>query len=114
MWSSENKNEISCILAGLILIENNIEITEKKIITLLSFAGIKFERYWPNTFVRLSQNFDLLELTGCKKEFQITKPLNETTKDLDIDKIEPKEKQMKEISIEIESEGGDMGFGLFD
>ena len=114
MWCIDNKSEISCILASLILVENNIDISEEKLLSLLNFAGIKIERYWPSMFVRLSRNFDLLDIMGCKKEVKLTKSLNETHKDLCKNKIESKEKQPKEVSIDIESEGGDMGFGLFD
>jgi len=116
MWCPENRSEISCILASLILIENNIDISEERISALLDFSEIKFERHWPSTFVRLSQNFDLLEIMGCKKGLETNKLLQEITKDLDLnkDKSGTKEKQPKEASAEIESEGGDMGFGLFD
>ena len=105
----EKKPEIGCILASIILIENNIEISEKMIISVLDFAGIKFEKYWPSTFISLSKSFDLLELIGCKKTFQTTNSTNS-------EKLEKKEteKTIKETSVEIESDGGDMGFGLFD
>ena len=113
---TERKSEISCILASLIFIENDIEINEKKIISLLDFAGIKFERYWPAVFLRLSKSFDLSGLIGFKNTFQIIEPLDNDIKDLKSDKIKEKqgEKRTKEISVDLESEGGDMGFGLFD
>lgn len=119
MWNNENKSEISCILASLILIENNIEITDKKIITLLDFAEIKFEKYWPSTYVRLSQNFNLSELMGCNKTSQVSNISVDNIKDLikdevHNDKINKKDTKSKDLSSNIESEGGDMGFGLFD
>nr|UXY88475.1 60S acidic ribosomal protein P1 [Cryptomonas curvata] len=114
MWNNENKSEISCILASLILIENNIEITDKKIVNLLDFAEIKFEKYWPTTFVRLSQNFNLSELIGCSKISQISNISADNIKDLSKDKVNKKETKLKDPSSNLESEGGDMGFGLFD
>jgi len=112
----EKKSEISCILASLIFIENDIEINEKKITSLLDFAGIKFEKYWPTLFLRLSKSFDLPELIGCKKTFPISKTLDNDIKDLKSGEKEEKqgEKAIKELSEDLESEGGDLGFGLFD
>jgi large subunit ribosomal protein LP1 len=114
MWNTENKSEISCILASLILIENNIQITDKKIVTLLDFAEIKFEKYWPSTYVRLSQNFNLSELMGCDKTSQISSTSLDNIKDLNKDEENKKETKLKDPSSNTESEGGDMGFGLFD
>ena len=114
MWNNENKSEISCIFATLILIENNIEITDKKIATLLDFAEIKYEKYWPSTYVRISQNFNLSELMGCNKTSQVSKILVDNIKDLNNDKVNKKETKLKDPSSNLESEGGDMGFGLFD
>jgi ribosomal protein L12E/L44/L45/RPP1/RPP2 len=114
MWNSDNKSEISCILASLILTENNIEITDKKIITLLDFAEIKFEKYWPGTYIRLSQNFNLSELMGCNKISQISSISVDDIKNLNKDEENEKKAKIKDPSSNIESEGGDMGFGLFD
>jgi large subunit ribosomal protein LP1 len=119
MWNNENKSEISCILASLILIENNIEISDKKIVTLLDFAEIKFEKYWPSTYVRLSQNFNLSELMGCNKTSHVSNISVDNIKDLskdevNKDKVKKKETKLKDPSSTLESEGGDMGFGLFD
>nr|UXY87473.1 60S acidic ribosomal protein P1 [Cryptomonas sp.] len=111
MWQLDNKSEVSCILASFILNENNIEISDQKIVALLSSAEVKFESYWPRTFVRLSQNFDFGELTGYKKDFKNAEAQQNFP---DSKKLEKSEEKMESLPSSKGSEDGDMGFGLFD
>ncbi|AEA39086.1 hypothetical protein CPARA_3gp428 (nucleomorph) [Cryptomonas paramecium] len=113
MWHISNKSETGCILASLILNENNIDISEEKLREILTHAGIKFEKFWPKIFIYLTKNYNLSEL------FQRNEYLTKEKKDIMLtDKqqnvSEHKALEKTDSSCNKNSSNEDMGFGLFE
>jgi len=46
-------SELACTYAALILHDDGIPITEEKLNTLISSAGITVEPYWPSLFAKM-------------------------------------------------------------
>jgi ribosomal protein L12E/L44/L45/RPP1/RPP2 len=114
MLNVNNKSEIGCILASFILNENNIEISGEKITSLLDYSGLKYEKFWPSIFTQLIQHYDLSELAGFKKGVQQSSSSVNSAENKKTDDLETKEKKKVDLLSSKESDGGDMGFGLFD
>jgi ribosomal protein L12E/L44/L45/RPP1/RPP2 len=105
MWNQNNKSEVACILAGIILNENKIKITDETLKKILNNLAIKIEKYWFFLFPKLSDKINFDEVLGIS--------INEKTfGNLETKKIK-ENKEEKESIIQKESDE-DMGFGLFD
>mmetsp|Transcript_21271 Transcript_21271/g.53576 ORF Transcript_21271/g.53576 Transcript_21271/m.53576 type:complete len:108 (+) Transcript_21271:1854-2177(+) len=107
MWNNQNKSEIACVLAGLILSENCLSISESNIKKILNCANIRVENFWPVLFSRLMDDFKVESPVSA----QITseKPISKNEKEEE----EKSKKSSKNSDIPKESEE-DLGFGLFD
>nr|UXY87005.1 60S acidic ribosomal protein P1 [Cryptomonas paramecium] len=113
MWHISNKSEIGCILASLILSENNIDISEEKLREILVYAGIKFEKFWPKIFIYLTKNYNLSELFRDKEHLTKQKEnINFTNEQQNISEHKASEKA--DSSCNKNSSNEDMGFGLFE
>jgi len=64
MWNSENKTEIACVLAGMILNENNASIDEFNMKKIFKTSGINVEKYWYFLFPKLSDNINFNNVIG--------------------------------------------------
>ena len=56
------KSELACVYAALILADDDIPITEEKIKTILTAAGVEVEPYWPGLFAKALQNCNVKDL----------------------------------------------------
>ena len=54
--------ELACVYAALILNDDNIEITNEKIKSILDAAGVKVETYWIDLFAEYFKTHDISEL----------------------------------------------------
>merc|ERR1711998_50566 len=54
--------ELGCTYAAMILFDDEQEITEDKLKTLMSAAKIEFESYWPSLFAKMLSNNDVGKL----------------------------------------------------
>jgi ribosomal protein L12E/L44/L45/RPP1/RPP2 len=109
MWEEKNKSEIACILAGLILNENNITISELNIKNIFFSADVKTENYWPSLFERLSKTFKMENTIGFSNLNKVLIPKEE--KEEKEEKIFDKQEATSSTPKESDE---DMGFGLFD
>merc|ERR1719341_1398624 len=57
--TSSQKDELACSYAGLILKDQELEITAENITKIITAAGLKVESYWPTLFARLCKGKDL-------------------------------------------------------
>mmetsp|Transcript_7406 Transcript_7406/g.14396 ORF Transcript_7406/g.14396 Transcript_7406/m.14396 type:complete len:108 (+) Transcript_7406:1917-2240(+) len=107
MWNTENKSEIACCLASIILIQNNIPISELNIKTILNSAEVKIENYWPGLFSKLMKDSE----TVNPENVSISEEKNVVNKKKDNEKKTKEPTNDTDISKESEE---DLGFGLFD
>ena len=94
--------ELACVYAALVLNDDNIEITNEKIQTLLEAAGVKVETYWIDLFTGYFKTHDISELIkgtslGCAHS-----PPVETEENSPTSKEEVTEEKKEEEEIEIE------------
>mmetsp|Transcript_15991 Transcript_15991/g.32858 ORF Transcript_15991/g.32858 Transcript_15991/m.32858 type:complete len:109 (+) Transcript_15991:5635-5961(+) len=108
MWNGQNKSEIACVFASLILNENKIEISEISLKKILIAAKIKVESYWFFLFPKLVNGIDINNLIGNSSLVE-----DKTQYSSKISLPEKKEKKDSESSSDKISDE-DMGFGLFD
>merc|ERR1711998_463276 len=54
--------ELGCTYAAMVLFDDEQEITEDKLKTLMSAAKIEFESYWPSLFAKMLSNNDVGKL----------------------------------------------------
>ncbi|ABW98137.1 hypothetical protein HAN_2g319 (nucleomorph) [Hemiselmis andersenii] len=107
MWENKNKSEVACILAGLILSENNLSISESNIKKILNCTEVKVENFWPILFSRLMDDFEFE--SPVNSQLASEKPILKNEKDGD--KSTKKPSNTSDIPKESEE---DLGFGLFD
>lgn len=114
MWETKNKSEISCVLAGLILREKNIEISESNIKNIIQAANLKIENYWPMIFSRCTKDLgDEFSIDmNIPPSNSILQDQNKKSKAEENKEKKNEEKKQKEDSIKESDE--DLGFGLFD
>ena len=113
MWNNANKSEITCVLAGIILSENSIEISEESIKLILMSANVKIENYWPLLFSRLMKDFKLNTIAPTPLG---NEPCNFETEDQKetLTNADKKKKNETEETKETKESEEDLGFGLFD
>ena len=56
------KSELACVYADLILADDDVPITEEKIKTILTAAGVEVEPYWPGLFAKALKNCNVKDL----------------------------------------------------
>ena len=54
--------ELACVYAALILNDDNIQVTNEKIQSILNAAGINVESYWIDLFAEYFKSHDITEL----------------------------------------------------
>ena len=111
MWNSKNKTEIACVLAGMILNENNASIDEFNMKKIFKTSGINVEKYWYFLFPKLSDNINFNNVIGISASEKCKIDDVKNQKD---DKSGQAESEKKPDIEKKESEEDDMGFGLFD
>jgi large subunit ribosomal protein LP1 len=106
----EEKEELLCTYAALVLHDENVAVTAEKIQALIKAAGGSVEPYWPKLFAGLLEGKDISDLLlgaagvggGAAGPAAGEAAAEEA----------PKEEEPEEE--EEESSDADMGFSLFD
>ncbi|TKY74021.1 60S acidic ribosomal protein P1-1 [Spatholobus suberectus] len=103
-----------CILAIMILHDEEIAVTAEKINALLKAANVSAESYWPSLFAKLAQNRNIEDLilnagSGGGAAVAVSAPAaGGGGAAAEAPAAEEKKEEVKEESDD------DMGFGLFD
>lgn len=107
MWNDNTKSENACILATLILKDNNIEVTKNNINLILNASNITIEGHWPLFFEKKIKKELLLE----------NKVQRDRKKQSNDDSIEDNNKDKKSSETEKKVDGSEEsidGFGIFN
>merc|ERR1712191_39320 len=97
-------DELACVYAALVLLDDDVAITAEKISTILKAADVKVEPYWPGLFAKALEGVDAKALIS-----NVGAGAGAASADAPAAAAEKKEEK-KEDS---EEEDDDMGFGLF-
>lgn len=112
-----SKNELACVYASLILIDDDVAVTGEKIQTILKAANVDVEPYWPGLFAKSLESInpkDLITNVGSGVGNAAAAPVAAATPAAaapaaaDTTKAEEKKKEEESESDD------DMGLGLFD
>nr|XP_029713561.1 60S acidic ribosomal protein P1-like [Aedes albopictus] len=98
-----NKAELACVYSALILVDDDVAVTDEKISTILKAANVDIEPYWPGLFAKALEGInvkDLITNIGSGVGAAGAAPAA----------AEKKEEKKEE---EPEESDDDMGFGLF-
>ena len=60
--AEDNKNEMACVYAALVLHDSGLPIDEEKIKALTEAANVKVEPYWPGLFANVAKNVKMEDL----------------------------------------------------
>jgi ribosomal protein L12E/L44/L45/RPP1/RPP2 len=107
MWDNKNKSEITCVLAGLILSENNLDVTELNIKKILDSTHNKVEGFWPVLYSRLMNETNNESLINFENTEEKTIAPSKKGKN-------DEEKGLKKVPESPKESEEDLGFGLFD
>ena len=108
--SLQERDELLCTYASLILHDEKLEISAENISKVLAAAGAKVETYWPSLFARAVASAkigDLLQAVGTPGAAAAPAAAASPSAKA-ADKAAPKEEKKEE------EEDADMGFSLFD
>merc|ERR1711915_348872 len=59
-----SQDELACVYASLLLLDDDIPITGEKINTILKAANVTVEPYWPGLFAKVAAGLDLKSLVS--------------------------------------------------
>merc|ERR1712126_357887 len=59
-----SNDELACVYAALILMDDDVPITVEKINTILKAANVTVEPYWPTLFAKAVAGVDLKAMVG--------------------------------------------------
>ena len=96
--------ELACVYAALVLNDDNIEITNEKIQTLLETAGVKVETYWIDLFTEYFKTHDISELIkgtplGCAPNSAASTASADANSPLTTEESKEDKKEEEEIEI---------------
>ncbi|XP_065211397.1 large ribosomal subunit protein P1-like [Planococcus citri] len=111
-----SKNELACVYAALILVDDDVAVTGEKIQTVLKAAGVEVEPYWPGLFAKSLEGINPKDLiTNVGSGVGAAAPAAGAAAAAaaapaaaEAPKAEEKKKEESDESDD------DMGFGLFD
>merc|ERR1711874_348928 len=105
--SSKDKmaDELACVYAALVLLDDDVAITAEKISTILKAADVKVEPYWPGLFAKALEGVDVKALITNVGSGAGAAPAASSDAPAAVEKKEEKKEESEE-------EDDDMGFGL--
>merc|ERR1712142_828013 len=59
-----SSDELACVYAALILMDDDVSITVEKINTILKAANVSVEPYWPGLFAKAASGLDLRSIVS--------------------------------------------------
>merc|ERR1711872_845303 len=59
-----SNDELACVYAALILMDDDVSITVEKINTILKAANVSVEPYWPGLFAKAAGGLDLKSIVS--------------------------------------------------
>jgi len=59
-----SNDELACVYAALILMDDDVSITVEKINTILKAADVSVEPYWPGLFAKAASGLDLKSIVS--------------------------------------------------
>ncbi|XP_065577325.1 large ribosomal subunit protein P1 [Artemia franciscana] len=108
-----SKDELACVYAALILLDDDVDITTEKVNTILRAAGVSVEPYWPGLFTKALEGLDLKSMiTNVGSGVGAAPAAGGAAAATEAPAA--KEEKKEEKKEESEEEDEDMGFGLFD
>merc|ERR1711962_1296018 len=65
-WTTKmaSNDELACVYAALILMDDDVSITVEKINTILKAADVAVEPYWPGLFAKAASGLDLKSIVS--------------------------------------------------
>ncbi|ROT68632.1 ribosomal protein P1 [Penaeus vannamei] len=90
-----SNDELACVYAALILMDDEVPITVEKINTILKAASVTVEPYWPGLFAKAVSGLDIKALVA------------------NVGSAPAAEAKKEEKEEEAEESDDDMGFSLF-
>merc|ERR1711928_5260 len=106
-------DELACVYAALVLLDDDVAITAEKISTILKAAEVKVEPYWPGLFAKALEGVDVKALITNDGSGAGAAPAGGAPAAASSGAPAAVEKK-EEKKEESEEEDDDMGFGLFD
>merc|ERR1712071_93472 len=106
-------DELACVYAALVLLDDDVAITAEKTSTILKAADVKVEPYWPGLFAKALEGVDakaLISNVGAGAGAAPAAGGAAVAEAAPAAAVEKKEEKKEES----EEEDDDMGFGLFD
>merc|ERR1712136_60735 len=114
MGTDKMADELACVYAALVLLDDDVAITAEKISTILKAADVKVEPYWPGLFAMALDGVDVKALiTNVGSGAGAAPAAGGAAPAAAADAPAAAEKK-EEKKEESEEEDDDMGFGLFD
>merc|ERR1712178_8545 len=105
-----SNDELACVYAALILMDDDVSITVEKINPILKAAGVSVEPYWPGLFAKAAGGMNVKELIQNVGSSAGSAPAAAAAPA----EAAPAEAKKEEKKEESEASDEDMGFGLFD
>merc|ERR1712191_39662 len=107
-------DELACVYAALVLLDDDIAITAEKMSTILKAADVKVEPYWPGLFAKALEGVDAKALISNVGAGAGAAPAAGAPAAASADAPAAAAEKKEEKKEESEEEDDDMGFGLFD
>merc|ERR1712071_425097 len=107
-------DELACVNAALVLLDDDVAITAEKISTILKAADVKVEPYWPGLFAKVLEGVDAKALISNVGAGAGAAPAAGAPAAASADAPAAAAEKKEEKKEESEEEDDDMGFGLFD